>query len=219
VLRISDNAARDEPDEPEVLLMAGIHPREQQPQLCLVRLADELLAGYTKDARLTRLVNEREIWIIPVLNVDGKVYDMRQGNGRDKGADWRKNRRPNADGSVGVDLNRNFGVRWGGNRARNEGWNGATNEPRTNIYEGPVPMSEPETRALADFIAARPLRVFVDIHSPLRSLFFPATCPQASTPVTPASSPRCAPPSARRTPPRTLGPTPSHRRPAPATPV
>ena len=173
LLRLSDNAAQDE-EEPEVLLMAGIHPREQQPQVCLVRLLDELLGGYGKDPRMTRLLNEREIWIIPILNVDGKVYDMRHGNGKDKGADWRKNRRPNPDGSVGVDLNRNFDVRWGGNRVFNEGWNAATDHPQGNIYEGPSPRSEPETQALAKFISERPLHAFVDIHSPLKTILFPS---------------------------------------------
>ncbi len=173
LLRLSDNAARDE-DEPEVLLIAGIHPREQQPQVCLIRLLDELLGGYGKDPRLTRLLNEREIWIVPMFNVDGKIYDMRHGNGKDRGADWRKNRRPNRGGTFGVDLNRNFGVRWGGNRTYSEGWKAATDHSHGNIYEGPFPHSEPETQALARFIRERPLHAFVDIHSPLRTILFPA---------------------------------------------
>ena len=172
LLKLSDNAAVDE-DEPEVLLLSGIHPREQQPQSCIARLVDDLLGGYGKDARITRLVDEREIWIVPVFNVDGKVYDMKKGNGKDQGADWRKNRRPNKDGTFGVDLNRNFAVRWGGNRAFSPGWKSATDHPQGNIYEGPAPLSEPESRALTRFLSERPLRAFVDIHSPLRTILFP----------------------------------------------
>ena len=92
LLRIT--AAKDE-TAPEILLMAGIHPREQQPQICILELLGELVGKYGKDARITKLVDGRRIWIIPVLNVDGKVYDMKHGNGKDKGANWRKNRRPN----------------------------------------------------------------------------------------------------------------------------
>ncbi len=92
LIRISNDASINE-SEPEVLLMAGIHPREQQPQIALVRLVDELLAGYNKNERITKIINERQIWIIPVLNVDGKVYDMKNGDGK-RGADWRKNRKP-----------------------------------------------------------------------------------------------------------------------------
>jgi hypothetical protein len=163
LLKVSDHAARDE-DEPEILLMAGIHPREQQPQICLMNLLEELLDGYGKDERLTRLVDGREIWILPVLNVDGKVYDMKNGNGRDKGAGWRKNRRPHPGGGpAGVDLNRNFPVRWGG----------SSDEEKSEVFEGPHPLSEPESRALAKFFDERPLRAFVDLHSSMKAIFHP----------------------------------------------
>ena len=177
LLRLCDNAdPESDAAEPEVLLMAGIHPREQQPQVCLYRLVDELLAGYGKDERLTRILRERQVWVIPMLNVDGKVYDMKRGNGKDKGADWRKNRRAHPAGkAVGVDLNRNFPVRWGGFRDPDPLWRTTTVNPSGSIYEGRAPLSEPETAALAKFIESRPnLRAFLDIHSPLRCILFPA---------------------------------------------
>jgi hypothetical protein len=157
LLRVS--GAKDD-SAPEVLLMAGIHPREQQPQICLLELLGELVEKYGKEERITELVDRRRIWIIPVLNVDGKVYDMQHGNGRDKGANWRKNRRRNADGTFGVDLNRNFPVRWGS----------GIEEPRSETYEGTNPLSEPETRALDAFFEDRPLRAFVDLHSSMKAI-------------------------------------------------
>jgi carboxypeptidase T len=160
LLKVSDRAAEDE-DEPEILLMAGIHPREQQPQIAILDLLDTLLGGYGRDERVTRLVDGREIWILPVLNVDGKVHDMKHGNGKDQGANWRKNRRKNGDGTFGVDLNRNFPVRWGG----------APDEEGAITYEGTRPLSEPETQALARFFDERPLRAFVDLHSTMRAIF------------------------------------------------
>lgn len=174
LLRLSDRSSVAEGDI-EVLLMAGIHPREQQPQVCLVRLIDELLAGYDKDPRLTRLLKERQIWVVPILNVDGKIHDMKAGDGRSRGADWRKNRRRNNDATVGVDLNRNFAVRWGGSRMLDPTWQTTTDNPAGNIYEGLSPLSEPESNALAVFLAQRRrrLRAFVDIHSPLRIILHP----------------------------------------------
>lgn len=172
LLKISDNPIQDE-DEPEILLLVGVHPREQAPTIAIVRLIDELLDSYGKDERLTTLVNEREIWIVPMLNVDGKVHDMRRGNGKTRGADWRKNRRDNGDKTVGVDLNRNFPMRWGGDRRVDPGWKASTAQTSGNIYEGRAPASEPETRAIMDFIAARPLRVMIDIHSPLHDMRAP----------------------------------------------
>jgi hypothetical protein len=170
------SAAKESDNRPEVLLLSGIHPREQQPQMGVAALGDELLAAYGKDDKLTRLLRERVVWVVPVFNVDGKIHDMKHGDGKARGADWRKNRRPNADGSFGVDLNRNFAVRWGGSRQVDPGgWNASTQNPKADIFEGTAPLSEPEDRALADFIASRRghLRVFLDIHSPLRALYAP----------------------------------------------
>lgn len=160
LLSITAGSAKE---KPEVLLMAGIHPREQQPLLCVLDLLGDLVEKYGKDERITRLVKERRIWIIPVLNVDGKVYDMKHGNGKDKGANWRKNRRPNPDGTTGIDLNRNFPVRWG---SGNE-------EGTSEVYEGPRPLSEPETQALEKFFEERPIRAFVDLHSSMKAILYP----------------------------------------------
>jgi hypothetical protein len=173
LLRLADEITPN-PQEPEILLIAGMHPREQAPIVCLMNLLDELLAGYEKDTRLTELLLKRQIWVVPMVNVDGKIYDMANGNGKDKAADWRKNRRKNADGSFGVDLNRNFAARWGGGRLFDETWRTMTTNTKGNIYEGTAPLSEPETRALADFMVSRPnLRSFMDIHSPLAVVLFP----------------------------------------------
>ena len=165
-----------EPGDTEVLLLCGVHPREQQAIWCLVKFLDELLAGSNgKNARLTKILQTRQIWVVPMLNVDGKVYDFQHGDGQTKGADWRKNRRVNADETVGVDLNRNFGVRWGGSRALDPLWQTKTTVTSANIYEGPSPFSEPESRALADFMANRSdLRTMMDIHGPLHEILYPA---------------------------------------------
>ena len=180
LLRLSDDAAPDT-KEVGVLLVGGMHPRESQPPVCLLWLAEELLSGYGKDERITKLLRERQVYIVPVLNVDGKVYDETAKSPK-PGQDWRKNRRKTAaggagssGGSVGVDLNRNFPVRWGGFRETDTLWKDRTNRPAANIYEGPAPLSEPESRALADFLAAHAgdVRLFVDLHGPLRKILFP----------------------------------------------
>lgn len=161
ILKISDNADRDEPDEPQILIQSGIHPREQQPQIATMRLITELLDRYGHDETITRLVDTRQIWIIPVLNVDGKVYDMRVPHA--KPANCRKNRAKSPNGSAGVDLNRNFAHRWGG----------AGKKPFGGTYQGAAPMSEPETRALAGFLESHPIRVFVDTHSHMKAIYLP----------------------------------------------
>jgi hypothetical protein len=169
-LKISDHADRDE-DEPEVLLMAGIHPREQPAQVLLVRLIDEILREYGKDERITRLVDQREIWVIPIFNVDGKVHDMKHGNGKDRGVAQRKNLN-------GVDLNRQFPVRWGGStdlRTKPK----TTLDPKSDYFIGWGPLEEPESKVLEEFFRSRPLRAFVDIHSPFKAIYFPRHLPDS----------------------------------------
>lgn len=61
---------------------------------------------------------------------------------------WRKNRSSPEKGGVciGVDLNRNFGYRWGGL--------GTSKQPCREIFAGTGPFSEPETAAMKNFFEA-----------------------------------------------------------------
>lgn len=58
---------------------------------------------------------------------------------------WRKNRRPHTFCS-GVDLNRNYGYKWGGQ--------GASRQPCAETFAGSGPFSEPETKAVQDFLTS-----------------------------------------------------------------
>ena len=148
------------PGMPELMWLSGIHPREQQPAYCTLRFIEEELAAGWK--------SQRCLWYVPMFNVDGKLWEETH-------KDWRKNRVPNADGTFGVDLNRNFPVRWGGGREIDSTWNDSTARPGADIYEGLSALSEPENQALDRFFAEHPsLRAFMDIHSPLREILFPA---------------------------------------------
>ena len=141
-VKISDEPAVDDPAEPAVLFMSLHHAREHltvEMALEIIRLFTE---GYGRDPALTNLVNTREIWVLPNINPDGGEYDVATGIYQS----WRKNRRPNPDGSTGVDLNRNYGYRWGG--PGSSGW------PEDDTYRGPAPFSEPETHVVRDFVLA-----------------------------------------------------------------
>ncbi len=87
-LKISDNVTVDEA-EPEVKYVSTMHGDEVVGQEMVIKLADLLLKGYGTDPRLTALVNDLEIWIVPNMNPDGTA------NKRRYNSNW-------------VDLNRNF---------------------------------------------------------------------------------------------------------------
>jgi hypothetical protein len=163
VVLITSDVETDDPDKPEVLYMAGIHPREQPPQVMIMQFMDELVNGYGVDERITRLIDTRQIWIMPIYNVDGKVYDFVNGNGETRGANQRLNRQPFDNGRTGVDLNRNGLV----------GWGSASDVPGAQTYHGPGPVSAPESQTLYRFMASRRFRIFLDIHSALESWILP----------------------------------------------
>ncbi|MCD7438840.1 zinc carboxypeptidase [Streptomyces lincolnensis] len=159
-IKISDNVASDEA-EPEVLFTHHQHAREHLTVEMALYLIRELGAGYGSDSRVTNMVNNREIWIIPDLNPDGGEYDIATGSYRS----WRKNRQPNSGSSyVGTDMNRNWNYRWGC-------CGGSSGSPSSDTYRGSAPESATEVKVVADFVRSRvvggvqQIKAGVDFHT------------------------------------------------------
>ncbi|MDU8994843.1 M14 family metallopeptidase [Streptomyces mirabilis] len=143
-IKVSDNVATDE-NEPEVLLTFHQHAREHLTVEMALYLLRELGAGYGSDSRVTDMVNNREIWIVPDLNPDGGEYDIATGSYRS----WRKNRQPNSGSSyVGTDLNRNWNYKWGC-------CGGSSGSTSSETYRGASAESAPEVKVVADFVRGR----------------------------------------------------------------
>ncbi|NUR64127.1 MAG: zinc carboxypeptidase, partial [Streptomyces sp.] len=143
-IKISDNVATDE-SEPEVLFTHHQHAREHLTVEMALYLLDQLTSGYGTDSRVTNLVNNREIWIVPDLNPDGGEYDVATGSYRS----WRKNRQPNSGSSyVGTDLNRNWNYRWGC-------CGGSSGSTSSETYRGSAAESAPEVKVVANFVRSR----------------------------------------------------------------
>lgn len=149
-VRISDNPAVDEDeDEASVLFVGCHHAREWISVEVSLYLAEYLTDNYATDPEIQSLVDNQQIWIVPVLNPDGYVYTHTTDRS------WRKNRR----GGYGVDLNRNYGYMWGYD---NEGSSGSTGD---SDYRGASAFSEPETQALRDLCLAHEFRSMITYHS------------------------------------------------------
>lgn len=174
-VKISDRPLYDDPSEPDVLLVGLHHARELMTVEVLMYLMHYLLDNYGSDPRITHLVDDREIWIVPVLNPDGHVYM----EGQYPAPMWRKNRRPSPSlGCIGVDLNRNYGYMWGYDDR------GSSPVYCSETYRGENPFSEWETRAIRDLIMDEDndFTMAVSYHSYGRLILFPWGYTSALTP-------------------------------------
>ena len=95
-VKISDNVNIRE-NEPQFLYTSTMHGDELVGYILMLRLIDYLLSNYGIDPRVTRMVDNMEIWINPNANPDGTY---KSGNNTVMGAT-----RGNANN---IDLNRNY---------------------------------------------------------------------------------------------------------------
>lgn len=162
--KISDNPDLDE-DEPEVLYDALHHAREPQGMMTLIYFMYYLLENYETDDEAAYLVNNRELYFVPVVNPDGYVYNEQTNpNG---GGMWRKNRRDNGHDCYGVDLNRNYGYMWGYDDV------GSSPYPASDCYRGPYAFSEPESQVMRDFCIDHYFILNLSYHTYSNVLIYP----------------------------------------------
>ncbi|MDD0852222.1 M14 family metallopeptidase [Halobacteriovorax sp. GB3] len=158
-LKISDHVEKDEIDEPSILFNSMHHAREVMSPEVSLDIIDQLLTQYESNQTYRGYVDRSEIWVVPMLNVDGnaKVWDGSRM--------WRKNTRL----SNGVDINRNYPYKWGECR-------GSSGSAWSQTYRGPSAQSEPETKALMGLVKKiRP--VFnISYHAYSEIVIYPQGC-------------------------------------------
>lgn len=154
-VKISDNPDVDE-DEPEVLFNSLIHCREPAAMMAVMYYMYYLLENYGTNPEVTYLVNNREIYFIPLYNVDG--YEYNRTTDPTGGGMWRKNRRNNG-GSFGIDLNRNFGYKWAYDNS------GSSGTPSDETYRGASAFSEPENQGFRQFVNGRNFKTALNYHT------------------------------------------------------
>ncbi len=143
--------------KPALLYTGTIHAREWIGNELGVAFIDYILKNYQSDPKIKAAFTKNTLYMVPCLNPDGFEYS------RTHFSFWRKNRRNNKDGTYGVDLNRNFSV--GFTKIK---------DTSSNVYGGVEPFSEPETRAIKEFVDTHPnITMALDYHSQ-GNVFFPA---------------------------------------------
>ncbi len=150
-------------DLPAAIITGLHHSNEPMSFIAPLYFTQWLLENYGDDDLATYMVDHREIWFVPAINVDGYIYNEELApNG---GGGWRKNMRDNDENGIfepwydGVDLNRNYGYGWGFNNTGSQGY------PGSMVYRGTHAFSESETQAIRDLCIDKNFRTALNFHS------------------------------------------------------
>ncbi|WP_020669928.1 M14 family zinc carboxypeptidase [Amycolatopsis nigrescens] len=167
---------------PVFLLVGTHHAREWPTAEIAMEFATELVRGEGEDPRITGLLSQARIIVVPVVNADG--YDI----SRSYITEYKRKNCRVTDGAVptpaqcadadnaqlGVDLNRNYGGNWGGS--------GASTSLTSQTYRGAGPFSEPEVRNVVELASTRQATSVQSLHNYGALVLRPPQ--QAATPLT-----------------------------------
>ncbi|XP_062551928.1 zinc carboxypeptidase-like [Armigeres subalbatus] len=144
---------------PGVFIESNIHAREWITSATVTWILNELLTS--TDPAVQDLADNYDWYILPVVNPDGLAYT------KDVNRMWRKNRYPHSILCYGVDMNRNFPGHW------MEG--GASSNPCSDTYAGPLPGSEIETQNVINYFLKYKdqVEIFLSFHSYGQYMLFP----------------------------------------------
>jgi murein tripeptide amidase MpaA len=160
-----------------VMIICGVHAREWGSCEIAINFATDLLDAYSTNAGLAyggknftaaqiqTLLNTLHIVVFPAVNPDGRHYSQTTD------ANWRKNRNPaysSNPGCVGVDINRNYDFLFDFTTAfaPGSGVSVSADPCDFQVYHGPSPFSEAETRNVQFLLDTFPrTRWFIDVHS------------------------------------------------------
>lgn len=159
----------EEQDKPGVYYIGALHAREPLSVEVPMEFINQLLTGYEDDPQIEFLIDNTEIWFVPLINPDGHRVVLDEID-----VWWRKNIRDNNGnqefdtfnyygmGIDGVDLNRNFGYYWQHDSS-----------VQAPTYPGPEPFSEPEAAAVQQLISNRHFVAGISYHTYGEMVLYP----------------------------------------------
>jgi carboxypeptidase T len=145
----------------KVVVLGCHHAREWISVEVPYRLAEHLLDNSATEP-VQSWLQQAEVWVAPMVNPDGHEYS------RTVNRLWRKNRRRNPGGSIGVDPNRNYAYMWGTLDIST-----SSRVPSDETYIGPRAFSEPEVRAVRDLVAREHFGGLLSYHSYSQLILYP----------------------------------------------
>ena len=168
----------DAEQRPSVLFDGAHHGGELMSTEIVLDIIQQLTEQYGKDKELTRFVDHAAIWCVPLVNVDGNhryVFETRDYD-RKNARDIDDNGR--LDGWDGVDLYRQYPIKWGG-----LGEVGSRSWPFHYRYRGPSAASEPEIEAMIRLAERERFAASIDFHTAATKILVPYTDPSLANPA------------------------------------
>jgi murein tripeptide amidase MpaA len=172
------------------LFIFGQHAREWVPPEVALAFAADMLHAYTHGEGLTyggmsysaaqirQVLDTINVFVVPCVNPDGRIFTMSSDDSGIRG--WRRNRNTAHHATChGVDLNRNYDFAFDLDRyfSASSDVHGFTSENPCNtdqVYQGPEPFSEPESRNIRWLFDVFPrIRWFIDIHGFRSEVYYP----------------------------------------------
>lgn len=164
-LEIAHNVKTESGDP--VFLTSGIHHSREWPTAELtLEFVHDVLANDGSDPRVTGLLEDTRLIVVPMVNPDGYdvsrslINEMKRKNCRVVPGTIPTWQECVDDSSVnsGVDLNRNYAAFWGGP--------GSSASLTASNHHGQSPYSEPEIRNMVDLTNRHQVMVAVNNHTP-----------------------------------------------------
>ncbi len=166
-VKISDNPNSSE-SEPQILYSALHHAREPVSLSQLIFYMWYLLENYDNNPEIQSIVDNTELYFVPVVNPDGYLYNEKTNP--DGGGFWRKNRK----NEHGVDNNRNYDYYINGDPNDNIwGGEGTSTDINSDVYAGTGPFSEIENQAMKWFVENHNFVMAFNNHSFSNLLLYP----------------------------------------------
>ena len=175
-VKISDNPNSAE-SEPQILYTSIHHAREPASLSQLVFYMWYLLENYATDPEIQSIVDNTELYFVPVVNPDGYLYN--ESTDPQGGGFWRKNRK----NGHGVDNNRNYDYYINGD-PNNGIWGGSGSSSNTGseIHHGTGPFSEVENQAMKWFVEQHNFVLALNNHTFGQLLYYPFGYNGSATP-------------------------------------
>lgn len=160
-LKLSNSPYRDN-KKPAICVLGVIHSDEPIGAGIVRDGIEYLCEKYTQDPEIKWLVDNRQIYFIPVLNVDRYIWNENQKSSRNrkrKTLDYKNGNSGNSEAQGGVDPNRNFPYKWGFDDQ------GSSPNPTAMNYRGKLPADQKCVQACIQFFKKHTFRFWNVYHS------------------------------------------------------